>query len=54
MRWQPLPLCKFIGMDYSVINNEVNQQFEIHEDGEMASLQYRFQKDSLALMKKTS
>jgi len=37
-------------MDIPVINNSVNQQFEVHLDGEIAVLQYRFQNDLIWLM----
>ena len=37
-------------MDIPVINNTVNQQFEVHLDGEIAVLQYRFQNDLIWLM----
>jgi predicted GNAT family acetyltransferase len=37
-------------MDIPVINNSVNQQFEVHLDGEVAVLQYRFQNDLIWLM----
>jgi predicted GNAT family acetyltransferase len=36
--------------EHTVTNNEVNQQFEIMLDGERAFLEYRWYKDSLALM----
>lgn len=34
----------------SVIDNQANQRFEIHADGELAILEYRFYKNDLALM----
>ena len=37
-------------MDIPVVNNTVNQQFEVHLDGEIAVLQYRFQNDLIWLM----
>jgi predicted GNAT family acetyltransferase len=37
-------------MDIRVTNNDVQQQFEVHADGEMAVLQYRFQDDLIWLM----
>jgi predicted GNAT family acetyltransferase len=36
--------------EYTITNNEVNQQFEIMLDGERAFLEYRWYKNSLALM----
>ena len=33
-----------------VTNNEIQQQFEISMDGELATLQYRFYKTDIALM----
>ena len=35
---------------YDVKNNTNNQRFEIHEDGEIAYLEYRFYKKDIALM----
>jgi predicted GNAT family acetyltransferase len=37
-------------MDFPVINNAAQQQFEVHEDGETAVLQYRFKDDMIWLM----
>jgi predicted GNAT family acetyltransferase len=37
-------------MDTPVINNIDQQQFEVHADGELAVLQYRFHDDLLWLM----
>src|SRR3954451_4789833 len=37
-------------VNYEIINNEKNLQFEIHEDDEMGVLQYRFYKNDIALM----
>lgn len=34
----------------TVINNEEQLQFEIHSDGELAYLEYRFYKGDIALM----
>jgi uncharacterized protein len=39
--------------NYTVINNEQNQQFEIVIDGEKAVLEYRWYKKNLALMHTT-
>jgi predicted GNAT family acetyltransferase len=36
--------------DYSIINNSDNFQFEIHLDGEIAYLSYRFYKNNIAFM----
>jgi uncharacterized protein len=36
--------------DISVTNNEKQMQFEVHADGEVASLEYRFYKNDIALM----
>lgn len=36
--------------DYEVINNEQQQQFEVHAEGEVAILVYRFYKQDIALM----
>ncbi|MDJ1484513.1 GNAT family N-acetyltransferase [Cytophagaceae bacterium YF14B1] len=38
---------------YSIRNNETNMQFEIEADGEIASMLYRFYKDSIAFMHTT-
>lgn len=35
---------------YEVRNNEQQQQFEVHVDGEVAVLEYRFHEGNLALM----
>jgi uncharacterized protein len=35
---------------YNIINNEQEKQFEIHDEGELAFLQYRFHNDELYLM----
>jgi len=40
-------------MDYQVINNEKEQQFEIELDGEKAFLVYRFYKKDIAFMHTT-
>ncbi len=37
-------------LDYEVINNEEQQQFEVHAKGEVAILVYRFYKQDIALM----
>jgi uncharacterized protein len=37
-------------MDKQVHNNEKNLQYEIHEDGSVATLQYRFEKGNIVLM----
>jgi len=37
-------------MESSVINNTEQQQFEVHEDGETAVLQYRFHEGLIWLM----
>ena len=34
----------------TVTDNEKQMQFQIHTDGEMAFLEYRFHKDNIALM----
>ena len=36
--------------DINIINNTQQQQFEVHQDGEVATLVYRFYKDDIALM----
>ena len=36
--------------DINIINNTQQQQFEVHKDGEIAVLVYRFYKDDIALM----
>jgi predicted GNAT family acetyltransferase len=36
--------------NYEVINNEKNLQFEIHIEGEIAKLVYRWHKGNIALM----
>lgn len=33
-----------------IINNEYNLQFEFHQDGEIARLEYRFYKKDIAMM----
>jgi predicted GNAT family acetyltransferase len=43
-------LYKKIMSDIKVINNTVNQQFEVHMDNEVAVLIYRFYKNDIALM----
>ncbi|MBS1915473.1 MAG: N-acetyltransferase [Bacteroidetes bacterium] len=35
---------------YNVINNEQEKQFEVHDEGDLAFLQYRFHHDELYLM----
>ena len=37
-------------MDYNVKNNEARQRFEVSIDGQLAVLEYRFYKGSMALM----
>ncbi len=37
-------------MDIPVTNNTVQQQFEVHQDGELAVLQYRFHEGVIWLM----
>jgi predicted GNAT family acetyltransferase len=37
-------------MDSAVINNTEQEQFEVHEDGELAVLQYRFHEGAIWLM----
>jgi len=37
-------------MDYPVLNNELQQQFEVHAEGEVAVLQYRFHEGLIWLM----
>jgi predicted GNAT family acetyltransferase len=37
-------------MDHSVSNNAAQQQFEVHENGEIAILQYRFFEGAVWLM----
>ena len=37
-------------MDIEIADNVKQQQFEISADGELATLQYRFYKDDIALM----
>lgn len=37
-------------MEYSVINNTAQQQFEVHAEGNVATLVYRFYKNDIALM----
>lgn len=37
-------------MEFHVSNNKEQQQFEVHEDGELAVLQYRFHDNVIWLM----
>jgi uncharacterized protein len=37
-------------MEFHVSNNKEQQQFEVHEDGELAVLQYRFHENQIWLM----
>ena len=39
-----------IDKQYTVINNQQEQRFEIHDSGEVAYLEYRFYKNDIALM----
>jgi predicted GNAT family acetyltransferase len=44
-------VCIFTAMNnYSVYNNELEKQFEIREQDELATLQYRFHNDMIMLM----
>ncbi|MCW3109794.1 MAG: N-acetyltransferase [Segetibacter sp.] len=36
--------------NFEVTNNEKQMQFQVHTDGEIASLQYRFYKKDIAMM----
>ena len=37
-------------MAFQIINNEINQQFEIHVEGHVAEMIYRLREDSIYLM----
>jgi len=37
-------------LDFHIINNEINQQFEIHAEGHAAEMIYRLREDSIYLM----
>lgn len=39
-----------MGADISVTNNTMQQQFEVHADGHLAVLQYRFHEGAIWLM----
>ncbi|MBO9152240.1 GNAT family N-acetyltransferase [Chitinophaga sp. GCM10012297] len=40
-------------MTYEVVNNRENQQFEVHLNGEIAQLTYRYYKKDIAFMHTT-